>query len=111
MVSWLRNRTTISVFDDPLSANQPGPISHPLPSYPQEALDRGIEGTVQLTAIVGEDGHLHSLRIQSSSNSVFESVAQDAVQRWTYRPMEINQKAVASTTTVKLRFKLTRDTR
>ncbi len=60
---------------------------NPLPEYPEAALRRGQQGTVQLEVLVLTDGRVGGVNLVTSSG--FKSLdreAQKAVRRWTFEP-------------------------
>lgn len=61
------------------------------PRYPQEAKDRRVTGTVELTALIGLDGKIIYLRPESGPPELIsESIA--AVRQWVYQPTLLNGK-------------------
>jgi protein TonB len=55
------------------------------PSYPSEAMQQRIEGTVQLRAVIGDDGKVLSLEPVSGPPLLIEA-AVIAVRQWRYAP-------------------------
>jgi len=56
------------------------------PSYPMEAKQNHISGTVVLHAIIGTDGRVQSLHVVSSPDGSLSLAALIAVEQWTYKP-------------------------
>jgi len=75
------------------------------PVYPAEARDRGIEGTVQLTVLIGLDGKILHLRVDSGAAELISS-AVEAVRQWEYRPTMLNGKPCYIQTRIDVNYKL-----
>lgn len=70
-----------------MTTAQPQPISSPAPQYPAQALRRGEQGTVMISARIGPDGVPVSVDVARSSGSrTLDRAAVDAVRRWRFRP-------------------------
>jgi TonB family protein len=83
-----------------------GKLTHQVsPVYPTTARLQRIEGTVVLQAMVGEDGNVREVRVQSGS-PVLAASAKKALEQWRYEPFQLNGKPVALSTEVKIVFKL-----
>ncbi len=77
------------------------------PVYPAMALEKGIQGTVLLHAVIGTDGRLLSLGASSaSSDPDLTQSALDAVRVWTYEPTLLNGQPVEVVTTIAVTFRL-----
>lgn len=77
------------------------------PVYPQDAQDRGIEGTVLLRAVIGKDGALLSLSpVNSLVDPELTQAALDAVRQWRYQPTLLNGVPVEVVTTITINFRL-----
>lgn len=63
------------------------------PVYPPLAKQTHREGKVELRALIGTDGMIHSLQIVSGDPLLVHS-ALDAVQQWKYKPTILNGQAV-----------------
>jgi len=83
-------------------------LYHPNPAYPTEARNRGIEGSVILTAVITEDGQVRSLKIINSSNPLLESGVLEMIQNWRYKPTRLNGEPVEVMTTITVNFTLDR---
>ena len=64
------------------------------PMYPQSARRAGLGGRVTLRAVIAEDGSVESVEVFSSTNSLFDQAAVDAVRTWRYRPALMNGRPV-----------------
>jgi TonB family protein len=80
-------------------------LSHENPVYPASARANGIEGTVVLRAVIGEDGTIKDLAVLSGPPEL-QSSAIDAVKRWTYRPYLLNGEPVEVQTTITVHYAL-----
>lgn len=75
------------------------------PTYPAQALLLRLQGTVILDAVIFEDGSVHDLRV-AQGHPVLARSAMEAVQRWRYKPYELNGKPVRTQTQITIDFKL-----
>ncbi|MGA7157054.1 MAG: energy transducer TonB [Acidobacteriaceae bacterium] len=78
------------------------------PIYPEGPKQRHESGTVRFRAIIGRDGHIHSLRPTDDSDSEFVVAAIEAVGQWTYRPYELKGVPVEVDTTITVNFEWAR---
>lgn len=75
------------------------------PSYPAEAKEKRIEGTVSLEILINKDGRVaHASLISGPPELVQASV--DAVLQWVYKPTLLNGQPVEVVTTVDIKFTL-----
>lgn len=74
--------------------------------YPEVAKRAGIEGTVEVSALIGTDGSVLRVKIERSSNAMFEKPAFRAMQRMRYKPAMSNGKPVRTWVKEKILFKL-----
>ncbi len=72
----------------PLQADMGAPevLSWVPPVFPQEAVNRRLEGRVQVRLIVDETGVVTRTRVTHSSNKVFEDAALQSVRQWKFAP-------------------------
>jgi periplasmic protein TonB len=80
-------------------------IRQPQPVYPQIARQARISGTVELAAIIGEDGHIQQLTVVSG-HPLLRQAALDAVKQWVYQPTLLNEQPVKVSTTIDVIFSL-----
>jgi protein TonB len=80
-------------------------LRHPDPVYPQIAKSARISGTVELSAIIGEDGHIQELKVVSG-HPLLRQAALDAVKQWVYKPTLLNEQPVKVSTTIDVIFSL-----
>lgn len=82
-------------------------LSEVKPVYPQDAQDRGIEGTVLLRAVISTDGGLLSVNpVNSLVDPELTQAALDAVRQWRYQPTLLNGVPVEVATTITVNFRL-----
>lgn len=79
------------------------------PSYPAQALLLRLQGKVILDAMILEDGTVHDIKV-AEGHPVLARSAVEAVQRWRYKPYELNGKPVKTRTTITVDFKLPSET-
>lgn len=79
---------TIDITPQPAASTQLQPISAPPPSYPADAIRRGLTGTVELEILVGVDGKpLEAKVVRSSGHRVLDEAARKVVlSRWRFHP-------------------------
>jgi protein TonB len=77
------------------------------PKYPPEAGRERIEGTVVLLAVIGKDGMVQDVRVQSGL-SVLAQAAIEAVKQWRYRPYLLNGEPVEIDSQITINFNLSR---
>ena len=80
-------------------------ITQVKPNYPPEAKQAGIQGTVQLQAVLGKDGKVQDIKVLSGE-PVLAAAALDAVRQWVYRPTLLNGEPVEVKTTIDINFTL-----
>lgn len=73
------------------------------PVYPEEALRRGIHGTVVLKATVAENGTVESIQV-TEGDPVLAKAAVAAAKRWRYRPFRVEGKAARAETMIQMKF-------
>jgi len=86
--------------------NPPVNISRPSPAYPEVARRARIQGQVILEAIIDRAGNVVDVRIIKDLPMGCGAAAQEAVQRWKYRPATLNGRNVAVYLTVAVTFGL-----
>ena len=94
--------TRVRVGKDVQSANL---ISTTDPVYPPAAKNAGVQGIVPFNAVIGRDGTLMSLEPVTGPPVLIDS-ARDAVMRWTYKPVLLNDQPVEVATQIDVPFVL-----
>jgi protein TonB len=77
------------------------------PIYPPEAGRARIEGTVVLLALIGKDGTVRDVRVQSGA-PLLAQAAIDAVRQWRYRPYLLNGDPVEIDSQITITFNLSK---
>jgi TonB family protein len=75
------------------------------PKYPKQALASGVQGSVELTALVDRYSRTRDLRV-IKGDPVLVSSAMKAVREWRFRPMLVEGVPVETTYGIKIRFDL-----
>ncbi len=76
------------VLKDATRSRWPTLLKKAVPVYPQEAKSMSIQGTVNIEASIGVDGHLESIR-PIDGPGMLRQAAVDAVRQWIYRPFDV----------------------
>lgn len=75
------------------------------PTYPPAAGRARIEGTVVLLAVIGKDGTVQDVRVESGL-PVLAQAAIDAVKQWRYRPYLLNGEPIEVDSRITINFTL-----
>jgi len=75
------------------------------PQYPPEAGRQRIEGTVVLMAVIGKDGTVHDVRVESGL-PLLAQAAIEAVKQWRYKPYLLNGEPVEVDSHITINFTL-----
>ncbi|MGA8301442.1 MAG: energy transducer TonB [Terriglobales bacterium] len=75
------------------------------PQYPQIARMAGIQGTVELRAIVSKTGAIENLTV-ISGHTMLVAAAVEAVRQWRYRPYMLNGEPIEVETEITVNFSL-----
>jgi TonB family protein len=75
------------------------------PSYPVEAKQQGIEGTVRLRAVIGADGNVQSVQPVSGPEPLV-AAAVTAVREWRYGPTVLDGRRIPVQDDISLVFRL-----
>ncbi|MDQ3488923.1 MAG: M56 family metallopeptidase, partial [Acidobacteriota bacterium] len=62
----------------------PAVIRQVNPTYPVEAMRAGIEGSVEVELMIGDDGTVSHARVVRSTNPVFDQAAVAAAEQWLF---------------------------
>ena len=63
----------------------------------------GVKGVVELTATIGTDGKVKSVKVDKG-HPLLTKAAIDAVMQWVYRPTLLNGQPVQNDTKITLNF-------
>jgi TonB family protein len=77
------------------------------PQYPPEAGRARVEGAVVLMAVIGKDGSVQDVRVESGL-PLLAQAAIDAVRQWRYRPYLLNGEPVEVDSRITINFTLSR---
>ena len=77
------------------------------PQYPPEAGRARIEGAVVLMAVIGRDGSVQDVRVESGL-PILAQAAIDAVRQWRYKPYMIDGEPVEVDSRITINFTLSR---
>jgi protein TonB len=86
--------------------SQPTVIGEVRIPYPEDARSRGIEGTVVLSVLVDETGHVRTVKILSGPGGGLDQAAVKAVERIRFRPATRKGQPVAAQITYRYTFLL-----
>src|SRR5262245_17538865 len=78
-------------------------INRTEPNYPSELRNAGIGGSVALTAVIGTDGHVKSVRALRGDPQLVP-LANDAVLQWFYKPTMLDGRPVETETNIIVSF-------
>lgn len=85
----------------------PTPRTRKSPEYPAKARERGIEGHVVLKIKVNERGEVEQVRVvESEPMGVFDMVAVNAINDWTFDPAKYQGEPVAVSVSQRIPFRL-----
>lgn len=77
------------------------------PVYPQAMREAGLEGVVSLSALIGTDGLVHSVRVNGAQvHPDLAKSAAEAVRQWQFSPTLLNGEAVEVLMNVTVGFSL-----
>ena len=83
------------------------PVETRPPVYPPRCLRMGIEGTVRVRVLVGEDGRVQEVTVgKSSGETALDDAAMDAVRYWRFEPAKRDGVPVRAWAIVPIEFKL-----
>ena len=74
--------------------------------YPKEAVEKGISGTVLVTAFIGKDGTVDATEVLKSDNTVFDGAALTAVKGVKFTPGKVKGSIVKARVVVPIKFRL-----
>ena len=83
----------------------PRRIVNVAPVYPAIAQSARVEGTVEIEALIGEDGKVRNVKLLSGRPLLTEA-ALTAVRQWVFSPTRLNGEPVAVIMTVTVVFSL-----
>jgi TonB family protein len=78
-------------------------ISRKEPEYPKLARQMGVKGVVEVTATIGPDGRVKSVKVEKG-HPLLTKAATDAVMQWIYKPTLLNGQPVSNDTRISFNF-------
>ncbi len=79
------------------------------PTYPKRASDRGIEGYVELSVLIDQNGYIQQVKVlEAKPPDVFEEAATETVRNWRFTPALYKGEPVSSWARQKITFRLQR---
>jgi TonB family protein len=89
----------------PIPASALKVVSYVPPAYPQRALDRGIEGWVDVEFTVATDGTTKDIVVaDASSDSLFHREAIEAVKQWHFEPRVFMNRTIEQRSYTRMKF-------
>jgi TonB family protein len=76
------------------------------PTYTEEARAAGVQGTVQVSFTIGEDGVPQNLRVITPLGHGLDEKAMEAVSQWRFRPVVVNGRPIRIDSTISVTFSL-----
>jgi TonB family protein len=93
----------------PIPASALKIASYVAPTYPSRALERSIEGWVDIEFTVGTDGRTRDVNVTDASHETyFRREATEAVQKWTFEPREFMGRRIEQNSYTRIRFQAPR---
>jgi protein TonB len=80
-------------------------LSSVAPVYPQMARNQRLSGDVKIDAVIGENGHVSSMKVISGP-ALLHQAAMDALRQWKYQPATLNGQPMSMHLTVTVQFRL-----
>ncbi len=81
-------------------------IDSPVPPYPEQARNAGLEGTVHVILTVGADGTPHDIRVLQGLEPTIDESVKAALGQWRFRPTLLNGQVASPTINVEVKFQL-----
>ncbi len=76
------------------------------PSYTEEARTASLQGTVQVSFMIGEDGVPQNLRVISPLGLRLDEKAIESVSQWRFQPVILNGRPIRVGSTISVTFSL-----
>jgi TonB family protein len=74
------------IYDIGNGVAAPKVLSKVEPDYTQEAQDRGVQGTVFMSLVIGTDGRARDIEVQRGIGAGLDEKAVEALQEWRFEP-------------------------
>jgi TonB family protein len=88
------------------SVTAPRALHTPEPRYSKSAKDRGIQGTVRISTIIGTDGRTRDVKVVRSLEPSLDARAVEAVKHWRFAPATKDGRPVAVSLELEIEFRL-----
>ncbi len=75
------------------------------PTYPENALEAGVDGDVVIEVLICADGGVHETRVVRSV-PMLDEAAVDAVRQWIFHPATLGGESIAAWVEARVEFKL-----
>lgn len=72
--------------------------------YPRQAVRERMAGEVVLNAVVGPEGNVDKVQVQSSVHPILDAQATATVSKWTFHPARLDGKLVSVVVPISVRF-------
>jgi len=94
-------------WDKSTGLSEPKIVKKVNPTYPDDARNEGVQGTVILDATVDTDGKVIATKVSQDPDSRLSAAAVDAVKQWAFAPARDDKgEPVVVVYTVTVAFKL-----
>jgi TonB family protein len=88
--------TGVKIWNESDVDVKPVPLFRSRPSYPAQAMAKGITGSVAFKFLVDADGMVSSVEIiRSEPEEIFDTATINAVRQWRFQPAKIKGEPVA----------------
>ena len=74
------------VFDESAGMTAPEVVQSVSPTYPEDARDEGVTGTVVLDAVIDDQGAVTAVRVLEDPDPRLSDAASAAVRSWRFKP-------------------------
>ena len=82
-------------------------VSKVMPSYPEEAREKKIEGVVVIVLVIDEAGAIADAEVLESPDALLSKAALEAVRQWTFQPAKMpDGKPIAVRASFSIVFRL-----
>jgi periplasmic protein TonB len=83
------------------------PLLRVKPGYPPSAARKGISGFIVADLVIGDDGQVEEINIvESVPSGIFDKKGEIAIEKWQYKPAQLNAMPVKQYVKVRLDWKI-----
>ena len=97
-------QTPADVYKPGNDVTTPVVVTEVKPSYPPEAMRRGVSGAIKLECIVETDGTVSAIRVTTPLDPDLDAAAVAALNQWRFKPAMKDGKAVRASIDVEMTF-------